>query len=580
LEILQATLRAASACTASLSAEAAAPLAATLDGLQQVIEDLEQPLVTVAFSGHFSSGKSTLINGLLGQAFLPTGYLPETGVPCYIRAGEEAGAVAVLETGNIPLPVDPRLIAEYVSLIDQDGSYRELPGKVQRLTITVPSTQVPRHVELVDSPGINDTKAMTEKVGVICEAADIVVWVVNSKQPFSEVETAFLQSLLSRAALHKLVFVVNAFLATDGIEDWQAYLNKQASFVERRIERSLCLENVRYGSAIVHVSARGLSYAPNSFGDPELRRMMAAVIDPSGHYLDESRSARALAAAHRFATDLQGALEFLRGGLMIARQAAAKNRQELLQKAAESAVGKEFGDARIAVAESLAPKTIVPLGLGQKTDYAQIVHSAIEGVVGIMAERLAWRLRACAQRYGYELDRAAAEEIRRVLQPTALDVVLTPGKSASEIGLEVTMAARRLGRAVVNRDPGTKAVEVLSSGWTIERKRLLALSSNRDANRARVTVAAQTAWQEVEGRQADVVRLGVGDLVKVSEPRGSSADAAAKALADLTRVIAELNSQLRQAESMLERSAGSGDLNSSRCGRGWPAASAAISDAG
>ncbi len=47
----------------------------------------EEPKIIIPFVGAFSSGKSSLINALLGEDILSTDIAPETVLPVELRAG-------------------------------------------------------------------------------------------------------------------------------------------------------------------------------------------------------------------------------------------------------------------------------------------------------------------------------------------------------------------------------------------------------------------------------------------------------------------------------------------------------------
>ena len=51
------------------------------------------PLVRIAFIGEFNHGKSSLINGIIGQRVLPTGMTPTTQVDTIVRFGAESSSV-------------------------------------------------------------------------------------------------------------------------------------------------------------------------------------------------------------------------------------------------------------------------------------------------------------------------------------------------------------------------------------------------------------------------------------------------------------------------------------------------------
>src|SRR4051812_49887513 len=73
--------------------------------LEQITGVLSRPDVRLVVGGHFSCGKSTMLNMLLGRDLLPTGDLPETGVPCELRSGPFAQAVAYTGGGSVPIAV-------------------------------------------------------------------------------------------------------------------------------------------------------------------------------------------------------------------------------------------------------------------------------------------------------------------------------------------------------------------------------------------------------------------------------------------------------------------------------------------
>ncbi|MGO8760077.1 MAG: dynamin family protein, partial [Terracidiphilus sp.] len=54
----------------------------------------------VACVGQFKRGKSTLLNALVGQAVVPTGFVPVTAVPTVIRFGGEPRARVRMRDGS------------------------------------------------------------------------------------------------------------------------------------------------------------------------------------------------------------------------------------------------------------------------------------------------------------------------------------------------------------------------------------------------------------------------------------------------------------------------------------------------
>ncbi len=143
-----------------------------LDHLAETIAGLEG-LFLLVVTGEFNSGKSALINALLGDRYLEEGVTPTTR------------SVQVLQFGPLepPVPID-------------DHWRRTIPSDLLR------------EMQIVDTPGTNAImrhhEALTKEY---VPRADLVMFVTSADRPFSESERAFLE--LIRQWGKKIVFVVN-----------------------------------------------------------------------------------------------------------------------------------------------------------------------------------------------------------------------------------------------------------------------------------------------------------------------------------------------------------------------------------
>src|SRR6267143_3200042 len=85
----------------------------------------------IAFGGHFSSGKSTLLNSLLCRPIQPCDPLPETGAGCYLRAGDTDGAILVEHSPprgrarSLSIPCTTAAIRAAVSVLTETGQDNE-----------------------------------------------------------------------------------------------------------------------------------------------------------------------------------------------------------------------------------------------------------------------------------------------------------------------------------------------------------------------------------------------------------------------------------------------------------------------
>ena len=87
-----------------------------------VLQQMEQKLSSDAFDvlivGEFSSGKTTLINGILGKAMLPTHISPTTAVINIIRYSAQESARLIFRSAQEQMvPVDA--LADYITSLSE-----------------------------------------------------------------------------------------------------------------------------------------------------------------------------------------------------------------------------------------------------------------------------------------------------------------------------------------------------------------------------------------------------------------------------------------------------------------------------
>ncbi|AIQ59485.1 hypothetical protein PBOR_22975 [Paenibacillus borealis] len=145
--------------------------------------------LTLAFCGHFSAGKSSMINGLCGKAVLPSGPVPTSANIVSIRSGAprvllhpQAGAPGVYQV----IETTPDRLQEYCR---QGAEYSaiEVWEEVPLLGI---------HGVLMDTPGVDSTdeghQAATHSA---LHLADAVFYVMDYNHVQSENNLAFAKSL-------------------------------------------------------------------------------------------------------------------------------------------------------------------------------------------------------------------------------------------------------------------------------------------------------------------------------------------------------------------------------------------------
>ncbi len=262
-------------------------------GLRRVAGHLAQRPVRVTFGGHFKSGKSSLINMMIGRPLLPSSGLPETGVPCVLESGQADQAIARTGRGDNKIPCTTEAIGQYVSLIGADGGYRDSIRAVKEVRITLANRPIPAGTTWVDSPGINDTGEMTELAERLARETDVLVWVTKSGATMAQTEQAFVSRHLQEAGPASVVFILNVVLSSDTVAEWEKFT---ATRLDRNV--SLITKNVDTDGVPARVactSARAAAAAPGGFGEGEARAMLATLSHPGAHRVAATRIFRAAA---------------------------------------------------------------------------------------------------------------------------------------------------------------------------------------------------------------------------------------------------------------------------------------------
>jgi Dynamin family len=250
--------------------------------VQTALDELSGLLATaetrVAFGGHFSCGKSSVINTLTGRQLLPSSRFPETGVPCLLRTGPADQVVVVpADPGQSArrVPFTTEAIAEEVKLIGRDGARRASVLDIKRLDITLRSAPILDGTAWIDSPGSNDSGAMNERAAAAAAGADVLVWVVNSRQPVAEVEQDLLAAHIAAHGPASVVFVINAFLSEDSAAGWDEFLQEDLPNITARIADFV--DTGAVAKTVAVMSARAAAQSPAQYGGPQVRALMASL---------------------------------------------------------------------------------------------------------------------------------------------------------------------------------------------------------------------------------------------------------------------------------------------------------------
>ena len=163
--------------------------------LENIVARLESPDLEVAFFGRVSSGKSSLLNYLLGTEILPVGVLPVTAVLTRLRRAEETELIVrfeISEAQRLPLG----RIAEFVT---EEGN----PGNERRVTeveVRLPNPRLTEGVVFVDTPGVGSLATFgAAQTKAYLPRCDLGILLVDAGSTMNNEEMALLHGFFEAA---------------------------------------------------------------------------------------------------------------------------------------------------------------------------------------------------------------------------------------------------------------------------------------------------------------------------------------------------------------------------------------------
>ncbi len=188
----------------------------------------EPPLVAIV--GQFSSGKSSFLNALLGSDILPTGVVPVTAKPTFIKYAPNYMLKILHNDGRD----EYKNIDELSAFVDQRHALKD----VKNLTIYAPN-EILKKISFIDTPGLNSrSDADTYETKMILKEAVALIWI----------------SLIDNAARKSELDELNA-IPNDLRQNAIALLNQKDKLSDEDIARVLTHANTTYSTHFSFVAA-------------------------------------------------------------------------------------------------------------------------------------------------------------------------------------------------------------------------------------------------------------------------------------------------------------------------------------
>ncbi|AFC29946.1 hypothetical protein PM3016_3080 [Paenibacillus mucilaginosus 3016] len=251
--------------------------------LKQLLAKAESGRLYLAFCGHFSAGKSSLINRLCGHQLLPSSPIPTSANIVSIVSGEAGARVIYRELGEGGSPKVDRVALEDLAEHCRNGT------DIETVEIAYPIPLLGEAAALLDTPGIDSTDdahhLATESA---LHLADVVFYVMDYNHVQSEINLSF----------------------TKKMTEWGKPLYLIINMVDKHREQEVSLEAYRDGvreafaswgvrpDGIVYTSVKVPDHPASQWNRLDwLLRELISLREPLVN-LSLEKSAKALAGAH------------------------------------------------------------------------------------------------------------------------------------------------------------------------------------------------------------------------------------------------------------------------------------------
>jgi GTP-binding protein EngB required for normal cell division len=197
-------------------------LVAFRPALEAILERYEDRRFEIAVFGRVSSGKSSLLNYLIGAAVLPVGVAPVTAVPVRLERGavdEVEAHFADRQAERLPIARLPEFVTEKANPSNSKH--------VTRLRVSIASSRLPEQVVFVDTPGLGSlaTEGTAETLAYLprCDAGVVLLDASSAPTP-DDIGTV---RRLSEAGIPAMVVLSKADLLTpDELARMQDYVGR------------------------------------------------------------------------------------------------------------------------------------------------------------------------------------------------------------------------------------------------------------------------------------------------------------------------------------------------------------------
>ncbi|MGB3636355.1 MAG: dynamin family protein [Rivularia sp. (in: cyanobacteria)] len=186
-----------------------------IEDIKVASKNLREGVFRLLVLGDMKRGKSTFLNALIGERLLPSDVNPCTAVLTVLRYGAEKTVTVHFNDGKSPQQLDFDSFKHKYTIDPAEAKRLEEEKKpafpdVSHAVVEYPLPLLEKGIEIIDSPGLNDTEARNElSLGYVnnCHA---ILFVMRASQPCTLGERRYLENYIKGRGL-SVFFLVNAW---------------------------------------------------------------------------------------------------------------------------------------------------------------------------------------------------------------------------------------------------------------------------------------------------------------------------------------------------------------------------------
>lgn len=190
-------------------------LEADIEDINIASQNLRQGVFRLLVLGDMKRGKSTLLNALIGENLLPSDVNPCTALLTVLRYGPLKKVTVYFKDGTFPEQLSFQEFKQKYTIDPTEAKQLEEQKKqafpnVEYAVVEYPLAVLEKGIEIVDSPGLNDTEARNAlSLGYInnCHA---ILFVFRASQPCTLEERRYLENYIKGRGL-SVFFLINAW---------------------------------------------------------------------------------------------------------------------------------------------------------------------------------------------------------------------------------------------------------------------------------------------------------------------------------------------------------------------------------